>query len=336
MLHTQIPRISVVVIGRNEGDRLIRCLQSIRQVAFPENEIELIYVDSQSTDHSPEHATRFGAKVLVVKPERPTAAWGRNAGWRAASAPYVLFLDGDTILHPDFLKKALPEFQNPEIAVVWGHRREINQKGSIYNRVLDLEWIYPIGSSDFCGGDALMRRKVLEEMGGYDEHLIAGEEPELCRRMRGAGYVVKHIDQPMTGHDLAMTSFSQYWKRAYRTGHAYAEIAWRFRKTSNPVWMPELKHNFMHGGFMLGLGGLSLSGAFMVSYWFMALPWILMVLLAARTARRYRWRTQHVYLGFLYGLHSHFQKIPIFLGQAQFFINRLRGKKNHLIEYKQV
>jgi glycosyltransferase involved in cell wall biosynthesis len=92
------PLVSVVVIGRNEGQRLAACLTSIKDVTLP---IELIYVDSNSHDGSPELAESLGATVLRVKPERPCAAIGRNAGWRAATALTILFLDGDTLLHPD-------------------------------------------------------------------------------------------------------------------------------------------------------------------------------------------------------------------------------------------
>ncbi len=56
-------------------------------------------------------------------PERPAAAIGRNAGWRAAKAPLILFLDGDTILHPDFVKEATQSLDNsPKVAIVWGHQ----------------------------------------------------------------------------------------------------------------------------------------------------------------------------------------------------------------------
>ena len=94
---------------------------------------------------------------------------------------------------------------------------------SLYNRVLDLDWIYAPGDTDYCGGDVLMRRCALEQVDGFDPTLIAGEEPELCRRLRHCGYRILHIDSPMTGHDLNITRFSQYWRRALRAGHAYAK-----------------------------------------------------------------------------------------------------------------
>ena len=228
------PALSVVVIGRNEGARLERCLRSIGQMDAP-GEVEIVYVDSASVDGSPARAAAMGAKVIAVHPKRPTAALGRNAGWRAASAEFVLFLDGDTILNPAFVKEALRNLDETT-AIVWGHRREINIQGSIYNRTLDLDWIYPPGITEFCGGDALMRRAVLEQVGGFDETLIAGEEPEMCRRIRSHGWKIRHIDFPMTGHDLAMTKWSQYWRRATRAGYAYAEVSQRFRGSGLPFW----------------------------------------------------------------------------------------------------
>src|SRR5580704_4449174 len=114
--------VSVVVIGRNEGDRLSACLQSVRAARQMPERTELIYVDSNSTDGSPDRAASFGAKVIVLGSGKLSAARARNAGWRLATAPFILFLDGDTILDPDFVHRARKEFADPSVAVVWGHR----------------------------------------------------------------------------------------------------------------------------------------------------------------------------------------------------------------------
>lgn len=234
----------------------------------PGGPVELIYVDSASTDGSPERAAALGATVITVHPERPSAALGRNAGWRAARAPLVLFLDGDTILHPRFVADSLPEFQNPPVTVVWGHRREIHPEASLYNRgAPDLDWIYPPGPSEFCGGDALMRRVALEAVDGFDATLIAGEEPDLCRRLRARGGLILHVDRPMTGHDLAMTRWRQYWRRAVRAGHAYAEVAARFRATDTPLWEREVKRNRVHAGVLLLLLLVAVAGLLRVAGW---------------------------------------------------------------------
>jgi len=330
-----LPSISIVVIGRNEGQRLALCLESIQKVRGVAVD-EVIYVDSASSDGSPEVASRHGATVIVVCPERPTAAIGRNAGWRHAASDLILFLDGDTILQPDFAITACRALQRDSyIAAVWGHRREIHPEASVYNRVLDLDWIYPPGLTQFCGGDVLMRRQVLLETGGFDESLIAGEEPELCQRIRPRGYGILHIDCPMTGHDLQITSWSQYWKRATRAGHAYAEVSERFRNTEDPFWTSDRRRNLILGSFWL----ISLAVAIAAMAFFGLVPvalWLsLLLLLSLRSAWKARWKRSTPGILLLYGIHSHLQQIPIFIGQLQYELSSKRRETQKLIEYKE-
>jgi glycosyltransferase involved in cell wall biosynthesis len=329
------PLISVVVIGRNEGERLERCLRSVQTANSGGRAVELIYVDSDSTDGSPERAQRLGARVLRVQPARPSAAIGRNAGWRVATGTHVLFLDGDTVLERDFLPAALGEIEtSPGIAVVWGHRREIAPSASLYNRALDLDWIYPPGDTEFCGGDALFRRAALERSGGFDDSLIAGEEPELCARLRAMGYRIRHIDVPMTGHDLAITHWRQYWRRAERAGHAYAEVSARFADTTSPLWSRESRRNLWHGGLVAsGLAGIPLA-------LLAGMPGLAMAGVAAaagivgRTAWRARWKDSNPGTLLTYALHSHLQQVPILWGQLAWRQARRRGRVRGLIEYK--
>jgi cellulose synthase/poly-beta-1,6-N-acetylglucosamine synthase-like glycosyltransferase len=327
--------LSVVIIGRNEGERLRRCLESVAAMDRDGFELEIVYVDSASVDGSVTLAGEHGAKVIALQPQRPTAALGRNAGWRATRGSIVLFLDGDTILHPRFVVDSLPEFNRAEIAVVWGHRHEIHPKGSLYNRVLDLDWKHPPGLSSFCGGDALFRRVALETTGGYDDTLIAGEEPELCRRITALGYKILHVDRPMTGHDLAITRWQQYWKRATRTGHAFAEVSGRFQQTKDPFWTAESKGNRSRALqistlFLAGIAGSIL----MRSVWPFVLICLLFALLAVRSAWRARWKSNDRVALLLYGVHSHVQQIPIYLGQLQYRWNRRKGKRSMLLDYK--
>lgn len=327
--------LAVVIIGRNEGERLARCIRSVQAMRDAPQPVEIIYVDSDSTDGSAARAEALGAQVIVVHPQRPSAALGRNAGWRAASAPLILFLDGDTILDPLFVARALPVLSDPAVAVVWGHRRELDPQGSLYNRVLDLDWVYPPGESEFCGGDALMRRGALAEVDGFDATLIAGEEPELCQRLRAAGYRILHIDAPMTLHDLAIRRWSQYWRRAVRAGHAYAEVAERLRDSATPLWTAEVRRNRRHAAILLAiaLGGIGLSLLFW-SLWPLLLAIAAYGLLALRTAARVGWKDPNPVTRLLYGLHSHLQQIPILIGQLGFYRDRRAGRQRGLIEYK--
>lgn len=331
--------ISIVVIGRNEGQRLLDCLNSIRSMSIRNFSCEIIYVDSASTDGSADRAAALGARVIQVRPDRPSAALGRNAGWRAAGGEFILFLDGDTLLHPDFVRRALAEFRQPDVAIVWGHRRELAPRQSPYVRVLDLDWIYPPGESEFCGGDAMVRRTVLEQVDGFDAGLIAGEEPEMCRRIRARGHRILHIDAPMTLHDLAVKTFAAYWRRAYRAGHAYAEISARFRNSADPLWQAEARRNLVHGSVVL-LAPLAL----LLSLWIpqpgtmavaLGVQLGLAFALLARTAMRSAWKADNLTSCFLYALHSHIQQVPILFGQLAQRLDARRGRQRRLIEYKE-
>ena len=327
------PSLSVVIIGRNEGERLKRCILSAQAIqGWKPNEI--LYVDSGSTDGSLELAAALGATVLPLPPGAFTAARARNLGWRHASGELVLFLDGDTILNAAFPLAALVKLQEDELnAAVWGHRREVNPCLSLYVRILDLDWVYPPGETLFFGGDVLVRRSALEAVSGFDETLIAGEEPEMCRRMRKLLWRIQHVDVPMTMHDLAITRFSQYWRRSQRAGFAYAAVSARFRDTSDPFWDDEASRNRQRGIFWLcsPILLLILSVA-LLSPWPFLLWVVFLFAMAARTARQYRWKPARWQTLFVYGLHSHLQQIPIFFGQLQF----LRNRDKALMEYKDV
>lgn len=220
--------IGVVVIGRNEGKRLERCLDSVRRT-----DAAIVYVDSGSTDGSPSMARGKGADVVDLDLSRPfTAARARNEGFRrlVASRPdieFVQFVDGDCEVVSGWLEAARTFLVAHETyAVVCGRRRERFPDRSVYNRMCDEEWDTPVGDAQACGGDAMMRVVALAAVNGYRDGLIAGEEPELCVRLRQSGWRIHRLDQEMTLHDAAMTRFSQWWRRTLRSGHAYAEGAW--------------------------------------------------------------------------------------------------------------
>jgi glycosyltransferase involved in cell wall biosynthesis len=328
------PRVAVVVIGRKEGPRLLRCLDSVWAMDYPKSSLDLIYVDSQSTDDSVDQAKHRNARVSGVNPERPCASTGRNAGWRATDAEFILFLDSDTVLAPTFVRAALAAF-DPGMAVVFGNRREMATGQSVYNRVLDLDWVWSLGELDYCGGDALMRRDALVAVDGYGETLIAGEEPDMCGRMRDLDYRILHIDAAMTGHDMDMHTFSQYWRRAMRTGHAYSEVSARFRDTPDQFWTAESNRNFLHAGL---LATTPLVGGVAATVTGSVLPllggaafWTAVV---ARSTKRAGWNQSDVGTRALYAAHSHFQQIPIAVGQINERIRRRNGNRQGLIEYK--
>jgi glycosyltransferase involved in cell wall biosynthesis len=226
--------IGVVTIGRNEGQRLIDCLESLRSAT-----VSIVYVDSGSVDDSVNVAKKVGAHVVNLDMSKPfTAARARNEGFRALKGitptiQFVQFVDGDCILDQFWIDKALAFMEaHPDVAVVCGRRRERNPKASIYNRLLDDEWNTPIGETTACGGDALFRVVAFEKVNGFRPEIMAGEEPELCLRLRECGWKILRLDEEMTRHDAAMYRFDQWWKRSVRSGYGFAELTLRYRMTT--------------------------------------------------------------------------------------------------------
>ncbi len=316
----ETPRIGVVIIGRNEAAHLRDCIAGVRAMQLPPDAVEMLYVDSDSTDGSAELAEAEGVRVLRLTGSPMTAARGRNAGWRALNTPFLLFLDGDVVVEPDFVARSLPHFEDPKTVSVWGALREMYPKASIYNRICDLDWIFPAGEVEFFGGIALVRRAGLLEVDGFNEQLRAGEEPELSRRLRGKGWKILHTDEPMALHDLAMTRWSQYWTRLVRSGVAYAQVAQMYAGTTDPMWTGISRENLKRGSFWLVSPLVMLASAMLFSS---AWPGALLVLLFAamvlRTAWKSRDRSRSPVTLLLFGVHAHFQQIPILLGQWRYW-----------------
>jgi len=217
--------VGVVVIGRNEGERLQRCLESL-----VDRGAVLVYVDSGSRDGSPELAVGLGAEVVELDLSRPfTAARARNEGFErlttiAPGVRFVQFVDGDCEVAEGWLERAASELdERPDVAVVVGRLRERHPERTVFNRLADLEWDTPVGEAKACGGVAMMRAEALRRVGGFNPGLIAGEEPELCVRLRRDGWKIFRVDAEMALHDMDMTRLRQWWRRSARTGHAYAE-----------------------------------------------------------------------------------------------------------------
>jgi len=228
--------LGCVIIGRNEGKRLEMALNSI-----PDNLINrCVYVDSGSTDGSQSLAEKKGLTVIQLDTDKPfTAARARNAGAHKLvnlypKISYIQFFDGDCSLADGWLETAVNFLnQNSDVAIVCGRRKERYPEKSIYNWLCDIEWDAPIGQTDTCGGDFCIRTNAFYAVDGFNPDLIAGEEPDLCYRLRMVGHTIYRMDKIMTWHDANIKSFIQWAKRTKRGGYAYAEAVYRhFRKNT--------------------------------------------------------------------------------------------------------
>jgi GT2 family glycosyltransferase len=324
-----ITRLGVVIIGRNEGDRLVRCLKSLTT-----HRARLIYVDSGSTDDSVTSARSLNADIVALDMTLPfTAARARNEGFARMrnlypQTEYVQFVDGDCEVSPQWLKEAVNFLDtHPHVAAVCGRRRELYPEKSIYNKLCDMEWDTPIGEAKACGGDVLMRADAFDKVHGFRPDLIAGEEPELCVRLRASGWKIWRLDVEMTLHDASMTRFGQWWRRSMRGGYAFAEGAHLHGAPPEFHRVKESRRTWIWG---LGIPVVCLILTICLSMWGLAIlltypaQVVRLAMRGTRSAKENWLRATFLVLG----------KFPEVIGQLKFVYNRLAGKAAHLIEYK--
>ena len=323
--------LGIVVIGRNEGERLVRCLASI------DGRARVVYVDSGSTDASVARAEAAGATVIPLDLSTPfTAARARNAGRRALGdrVRLIQFVDGDCAVQPGWLDRARAALDaDPGLAAVFGRRREIAPHASTYNWLCDVEWAVPPGPVRQFGGDVMLRAEALDQAGGYPDEMIAGEEPDLSMRLGARGWRIACLPAEMTLHDAAMTRFGQWWRRVERSGHAYAELEARHPGEYRRRVRAAL---FWGAGVPAGVLALVIAAAVTQSGW-VALAALalagLPVLQFVRVAARER-HARPLGEAATWSLFLLLDKPPHAIGIARYWLSRLRGRRTPLIEYK--
>lgn len=326
------PAIGVVVIGRNEGERLKRCLSSVMGSGRT-----VVYVDSGSADGSPSLAASLGADVLELDPSRPfSAARARNEGLArlislVPDQPFVQFVDGDCEVDRSWLETAARVLEERrEAAVVCGRVRERCRDASVFNRLCDIEFNRPAGDVSACGGVFAARVTALREVGGFNPAIIAGEEPELCLRLRARGHRIVRVEDAMATHDSAMYSLRPWWARAVRSGHAYAQAAALHGRTFSRAGVRESLGIWLWACIvpLLALAALIPTQG-----------WSLLLLAAypiqlVRVALARRVPGDEPGDRWLYGAACMAAKWPQFIGQLVFLVNRVRGRTPRVLEHR--
>ena len=321
--------VGIVVIGRNEGERLDKCFKSVVSRAA-----SVIYVDSGSIDGSVSKARSAGTHVIELNARIPfAAARARNEGFERVrrlqpGLQYVQFVDGDCEVVADWIEKAAAFLDaRGDVAVVFGRRRERYPTRSIYNKLCDIEWDVPIGETKGCGGDALMRVDAFQQVGGFRADVIAAEDTELCVRLRAAGWRIWRLDAEMTVHDAAMTRFSQWWWRAVRAGYAYAQGAYLHGALPERHFVWETRRAWLLG---LWVPLACLAAGLALGPWGWVAWMIYPMHMLQKVVRRPGSLRVRLWLALFYVLGS----FPEAWGGIMFMRDRLLGRHARLIEYK--
>ncbi|MGS2718010.1 glycosyltransferase [Eionea flava] len=323
-------RVGIVVIGRNEGERLRACVHSLAT-----SDVRVVYVDSGSTDDSVQFVKMLGYDSIELDMSTPfSAARARNEGYRYLlehyhDICYIQFVDGDCEVSKHWLSTAVSHLQShSQVVAVCGRRQERYPEATWYNCLCDIEWNTPIGLAMATGGDFMCRAHALRDVGGFSSQVIAGEEPELCYRWRQGGWLIERIDAPMTLHDAAMTSVSQWWKRCERAGHAYAQGFDLHGAGGEKYYRAEV----LRAVFWSVLALLIITLSMTISAWvlmFLGIYCAKVIQLSLKNKKRLGFMTS-----FVYSLSLVLSKFAEAKGVATFYYKKLLRRGFHIIEYK--
>lgn len=330
--------VGVIVIGRNEGERLRRCLNSVIDQA----EV-VVYVDSGSSDGSVKYAESIGVSVVALDLTKPfTAARARNAGVELLSTispgvDYLQFVDGDCEISHDWLQIAVKALEDhPEITAIAGRLHERYPEKSIFNRLGDLEWNQAgFGEVSALGGIFMIRKSSFDHVGGFDPILPAGEEPELCARLTNGGAHLIRLDEAMALHDLAMTSFRQWWVRHSRNGYGGLNVTQRCGIT-------HFKKGLLRARLWVALPFIAIALAWLTSVYFdqtlgLMVGTALLMLLPAqlfRLAFRATLNGLPLNIAVFHAIFTMIANWPNVQGQLQYLKDSMLSKTMRLIEYK--
>lgn len=211
--------LAVVVITRNEAEHIRDCLDSVAGIATDFADAPTVLVDSDSTDETIAIAKLFPVTIYRYRAAVLSAAAGRRIGFQKVQARYVLFVDGDCCIEPEWVKRAVGVMESsPSVAVISGRRREVPKRGC------PLTWseTRPPSVEYGIGGNALYRSEVLHKVGNFNPFLPALEEMELQGRIQAAGYQLVITPEVMFTHYTYPNESLPYLKHLWCSGRTRA------------------------------------------------------------------------------------------------------------------
>jgi GT2 family glycosyltransferase len=326
--------IGIVVIGRNEGERLVRGLTSLQKL---QPQAQIVYVDSGSTDNSVAFARNLCINTVELDASQPfSAARARNLGFntlytKEPRLEFVQFLDGDCELCPNWIEAAVSYLNSHDgVGIVSGRRSERYTQASIFNQLIDVEWDTPIGKALAVLGDMCVRVESFEQVGGFNENVIAAEDDDFCLRVRGAGYSIHRIDAKMSLHDANVMTLNQWYRRAKRGGHGYANVYHLHRHRPEKYFEKQVKSALFWGAVI--------PVSFFIGLFFAPIFSVVVLLIYGafmfRTVCRRIKSGDSIRHSIAYALLIFTGKVPEVFGVFEYCKNCLLSRKHQLIEYK--
>ena len=318
-----LPGVSIVVIGRNEEKNLSECFRSILTIDYPSEKLEVIYVDTGSSDKSMDIARKFNVRVVEEHSEFPTPGLARNRGIREAKNDIIHFVDGDMTLDKEYLKNAIGILGKNNIACVIGNVSERRAHSSFFARVLSHPWrSRKTGFINAPGAGGTFLRTVLTELGGYHHGIRYGEETELGFRILKAGYKIYMIDHEMGTHDYDINSFFDLFKQSIMMGKSFGNVLVLPPMPSYHDLQKRAKNILIQGTVVFAIAIFLVAGK--QPLYLLCIPIILVIYVVVHYRREYF--VQRDWHTLLYYMFMHFCKPFVFYGALSYLFRYLMKK----------
>lgn len=234
--------VSLVIPGRNCVSTIRQCLDAVVPMLERPRLDEIIFVDDGSTDDTASIVAESPVKSINSGGQGPGAA--RNAGWRTAKHPLVWFVDSDCLAEPDALDLLLPAMDDPKVGGVSGSYGIMNPESLlaclIHEEIIERHRAMPSRVNFLATFNVLYRRAALEQVNGFDERYLKGQDAELSFRVMAAGYElrfvldsrVKHYHATRSRRYLRTQRQQGYWRvwlhmthSGHTTGDSYSRLS---------------------------------------------------------------------------------------------------------------
>ncbi len=228
MENAALPNVSVIVTARNNEETIGECIKSIVQLDYPKDNLEVLLIDSNSTDKTAQIAAEYGAKVISMPGNAPAAY---NFALKIAKYDILAFIDSDAKVEAEWLRKLVPFLNDPKTAGVSGNIETWNTENPWARSIgYDIKSRY-MRLGNYTGRVATMnllfKRSILEEVGGFDENFPSQYDTELGYRISSRGYRIAFERNAICYH-FNRPTLRAYWKQQLQYGRNTIRLYFKY------------------------------------------------------------------------------------------------------------
>ncbi len=223
-------QVSIIIPMRNEGDHIRPCLEAVMAQDYPAEQMEILVVDGQSTDHSRDvvahYAKQYENLQILDNPQQITSA-ALNVGIRQARGQYIIRVDSHTVVAPDYARQCVALLESSDAANVGGRMQPVGQTYVGQAVALSTTSPFGIGNSKFHYDSreqyvdtvymGAFRREIFDQIGLFDEKLIRNQDYELNIRIREAGHKIL-LSPKIVSHYTPRSSLPALWRQYFQYG----------------------------------------------------------------------------------------------------------------------